>query len=87
MVEVHKAKKRKYDDNIMIFYATVKGSSFEIAKDIGKQLKSHSKYNLDPIIKNLNEVDPDELDEVRKAIFIISTWEDGSYPPSCANFF
>ncbi|WP_159522194.1 flavodoxin domain-containing protein [Sunxiuqinia indica] len=79
-----KRKKKLSPDTLLILYGTKSGNSKQVAQEMEKQLNHRQ---LKTYCNNLSNVSPVVLQQVSRALIVISTYDDGEPPVSARKFF
>ncbi len=72
------------EKTIMILFGSETGNAEDLAYTIGDMTQS---YGLSPQIRGMDEIDTDELADVRRLLICCSTWGDGDQPDNAQELF
>ena len=72
------------EKTIMILFGSETGNAEDLAYTIGDMTQS---YGLTPQIRGMDEIDTDELADVRRLLICCSTWGDGDQPDNAQELF
>lgn len=72
------------EKTIMILFGSETGNAEDLAYTIGDMTQT---YGLTPQIRGMDEIDTDELADVRRLLICCSTWGDGDQPDNAQELF
>lgn len=72
------------EKTIMILFGSETGNAEDLAYTIGDMTQT---YGLTPQIRGMDEIDTDELVDVRRLLICCSTWGDGDQPDNAQELF
>ena len=72
------------EKTIMILFGSETGNAEDLAYTIGDMTQS---YGLSPQIRGMDDIDTDELADVRRLLICCSTWGDGDQPDNAQELF
>ncbi len=72
------------DRKLLVIFGTETGNAEELAEDTGSMA---AKFDLEPIIMDMEDITPDDISDTKRLIVICSTWGEGEQPVNAQDLY